>query len=94
MRVLKIDFAMPCQCELQREAMGVLWVRGSANCSTCAVYHKSVTETLIFCTDYKGKDKFFTGYFLDAVKTEIIWSDGPSSEFKNQFMHYLTEKLS
>ena len=69
------------------------------------MYHKSTTKTLIFCTDYKGKDKFSTGYFIenlyeedilpnDEVKTEIIWSDGPSSEFKNQFMRYLIEKLS
>ena len=72
--------------------MGVLWTQGSVNLFTCAVFHKSTTKTLIFCTNYKGKDKFSTGYFIenlyeedilpnDEVKTEIIWSDGPSSEF-------------
>ena len=31
---------------------------------------------------------------MSDIQTEIIWSDGPSSEFKNQFMQQLTEDLS
>ena len=57
-RVLQIDFAQAYQCELQNEIMGALWNRGSVNLFTCAVYHKLETKTLIFGTDYKGKDKF------------------------------------
>ena len=30
----------------------------------------------------------------NTVKEEIIWSDGPSSEFKDQFMRQLLENLS
>ena len=104
-RVLQIDYAMAYQCELQNEVMGALWTRGSVNLFTCAVYHNSTTNTLIFGTDYKGKDKFSTGLFIEKlyeneipanenVEEEIIWSDGPSSEFKNQYMCLLIKKLS
>ena len=85
--------------------MGALWTRGSVNLFTCAVYHKLETKTLSFGTDYKGKDKFSTGLFVetlykehilpnDDIKEEIIWSDGPRSEFKNQYMRYVIEILS
>ena len=60
---------------------------------------------MMFCTNYKGKDKFSTGLFLDTlynsyilpneeIQTEIIWSDGPSSEFKNQYMCLLIKELA
>ena len=65
----------------------------------------SDTKTLIFGTNYKGKDKFSTGLFVGLfyrdyivpnqnILEEIIWSDGTSSKFKNQFMRRLIEKLS
>ena len=64
-----------------------------------------LATTMSFCTDYKGKDKLSTGVFLDTIysdlvspnehiDTEIIWSDGPSSEFKNQYMCFLIQELS
>ena len=84
--------------------MGALWTRECVNLFTCAVYNNSETKTFIFGTDYKGKDKFSTGLFMESlyhhhflldkdVVEEIIWS-GPSSEFKNQFMCLLVQKLS
>ena len=62
------------------------------------------TKAFVICTNYKGKDKFANGKFLDylyeneiledeSVEKEIIWSDGPSSEFKNKFMRHLMEIL-
>ena len=104
-RVLQIDYAMGYQCELQNETMGALWTRGSVNLFTCAVYHNSDTKTFIFGTDYKRKDKFSTALFIGSlyhnhifqdkdVAEDIIWSDGPSSEFKNQFICLLVQKLS
>ena len=60
---------------------------------------------MLYSTNYKGKDKFAIGVFLhdiyseelvmdSDIETEIIWSDGPSSEFKNQFMRQLIEDFS
>lgn len=104
-RVIQIDYAMAYNCESQKEIQAALWSRGTVNLFTCAIYHKLAVKTMIFCTNYKGKDKFSTGFILEKiyqedvlpdadVKTEIIWSDGPPSEFKNQFMRYLLEKLA
>ena len=104
-RVLQIDYAMAYQCELQKETMGALWTRGSVNLFICAIYHKSETKAMMFCTNYKGKDKFSTGLFPNMlyndyilsnehVSTKVIWSDGLSSEFKNQYMRFLIQELS
>ena len=30
----------------------------------------------------------------ENVETEVIWSDGPTSEFKNRFMRYLIQQLA
>ena len=97
-RVLHIDYAQAYQCELQHEIMKALWTKGSVNLFTCAVYNNSQTKTLVFGTSYKGQDKFSSGLFIETlykehilpnetVQEEIIWSDGPTSEFKN---HYVT----
>ena len=97
-RVLQIDYAQAYQCELQHEIMKALWTKCSVNLFTCAIYNNSQTKTLVFGTSYKGQDKFSSGLFIETlykehilpnetVQEEIIWSDGPTSEFKN---HYVT----
>ena len=95
---------MAYQCELQNETMGALWTQGSVNLFTCAVNHNADTKTFIFGSDYKGKDKFSIGLLIESLYRnhilpdkdmveEIIWSDGPSSKYKNQFMCFLVQKL-
>ena len=60
---------------------------------TAALYQKAATKTMLICTDVKTNDKYMTGCFHidlysneipsdDTVNMEVIWSDGPSSEFK------------
>ena len=62
-------------------------------------------KPLLFVRTIKGRTKFAIRKFLDhlyeneiseddSVEKEIIWSDGPSSEFKNKFMRHLMETLS
>ena len=57
---------------------------------------------MLYPNNYKGKDKFAIGAFLrdiyseelvmdSGIQTEIIWPDGPSLEFKNQFTGQLIE---
>ena len=89
---------------MQNETTGALWTQESVNL-LCAVYHTSNTEAFMYDTDYKGKDRFSTALLLESlccnhilpdkdVAEEIIWSDGPSFEFKNQFVYLLAQKLS
>lgn len=104
-RVSQIDYALEYQCELQKRTMAALWTRGSVNLFTCATCHNSIIKTMLFCTNYKGKDKFSTWLYLsmlyrdhilssDEVETEVVWPDGSSSEFKNQCTHLLMPQLS
>ena len=74
-RILQIDYAEAYQCELQNEIVSSLWTRGSVNLFTCAVYNDSHTKTLVFETNYKGKDKFSTGLFIDTLYKEHILPD-------------------
>ena len=61
--------------------------------------------TMVICTDYRSKDKFSNRIFLeylyhniipknDEDEEEIIWSDGPTSEFKNKYMCHFMDKFS
>ena len=60
---------------------------------------------MVICTDNKSKDKFSNKTFLeyhcdniisknDEVEEDIIWSDGPTSDFKNKYIYYLMDKFS
>ena len=71
-RVLQIDYAMTYQYELQKETISALWTRGSVNLFTCAIYHKSETKTMMFCINYKVKDKLSTGLFLNMLYNNFI----------------------
>ena len=52
-----------------------LWTRGSVNLFTYALYHRSTTKTFVICTNYKGKDKFAIGKFLDHLYENEIAED-------------------
>ena len=64
---MQIDYAMAYQCQQQSEVQSALWTRGSISLFTGAVYHKDQTKTFLICTDYKGKDKFSNGTFLEYL---------------------------
>ena len=60
---------------------------------------------MVICTDYRSKDKFSNRIFLeylydniipknDEVEEEIIWSDSPTSEFKNKYICHFMDKFS
>ena len=85
--------------------MEALWSRVSVNVFTCDAYNKGETKSMLYSTNYNAKEKFVIGVFLcdiyskklvmdSDLQSEIIWSDGPSSEFKNQFMRQLIGDLS
>ena len=63
--------------------MGALWTQGSVNLFTCAVYHKLETKTLIFGPDYKGKDKFSTGQFVETLCQEHML---PNDDIKEEII--------
>ena len=87
------------------EVSGALWSWESINLFTCALAHAGPATTMVICTDYRSKDKFSNRIFLeylyhniipknDEDEEEIIWSDGPTSEFKNKYMCHFMDKFS
>ena len=102
--VLQIDFAMSYTCEFQDEIQGVLWVRNNVNLLTAAFYHgDQPCKCLLIVTDSTNKYKESVYTFVkklftsekDRLKEKImIFSDGPTAEFKNKFMVKLVHQLS
>ena len=104
-RTLQIDYGKAYQCMYQDEVQGALWSRQSVNLFTYALTHKCSTDTMLSCSDYTAKDKYSNRTFVEylyehviqkdeSVSDEIIWSDSPSSEFKNKYMVHLLQRLS
>lgn len=105
-RILQIDFAMSFGCEYQNEIQSALWSRTSVLLFTAASFYKGKCQTYLICSDSSSKDKDTVLVFLnvlfdllnkeneDLPSAEIIWSDGPASEFKNRYMVKLTTMLS
>lgn len=109
-RLLQIDFSMSYSCEYQNEVQSALWSRQSVTLFTAALLQGKSCSTYLICSDSNKKDKDTVATFLNilyemildknahctnsTLATDIIWSDGPSSEFKNQFMVKLLQQLS
>ena len=103
--VLQRDFTMAYSCEYQTEVQSALWGCKSVNLFTAAFYHGSEPcKSYLIVTDSqdKGKDAVFTfssGSWCQLnreLKPEekVIFTDGPSAEFKNKFMVKLVADLS
>ena len=91
--VTQIDFAMAYSCEYQNETESALWTRATINLFTLARFvNQEVTCHLFVLDNYKkDKDAIFACLqkFHGNTTTfpeERIYSDGPSNEFKNQYM--------
>lgn len=107
-RILQMDFAMNFSCEYQNEVQSALWSRGSVTLFTAAAMHKGSCQTYLICSDTKEKEKNTVAAFVNHLydkelvpdspvmqgTEEVIWTDGPSSEFKNRFMASLLKELS
>ncbi|CAB4008281.1 Hypothetical predicted protein [Paramuricea clavata] len=96
---------MNYSCEYQTEIQSALWSRASVTSFTAAAITKDSCQSFLICSDTKNKDKDTVAAFLFAlyenhlfpsnqVDEEIIWSYGPTSEFKNKFVMKLIHQLS
>ena len=103
MFVLQINFAMSYSCEYHNEVQGALWSRESVMLVTAVMTYKSQCQTYLIVSDSREKGKDTVAVFIDflyenccAHKCEeyIIWSDGPTYEFKNKFMAKFLQILS
>ena len=94
--VLQCDFAMAYSCEYQNEIQSALWSRASVNLFTAMFHHgTSLPQPYLIVTDSKNKDKDAVANFItklvqsesNKIKSKFqIYTDGPTSEFKNKFI--------
>ena len=96
----KLILPIACNCEYQNEVQSALWSCQTVNLFTAATYDTNGNgKSFLILTDSHdiGKNSVFTFIMqlVDEIKLQpgeelIVYSDGPSSEFKNKF---ITEKL-
>ena len=91
--MLQIDFAMSYSCEYQNEIHSALWSRESVMLFTAAMTYKAECKTFLVVSDLTVTGKDTAAVFIDFLYNhfgatdameDIIWSDGPTSEFKNK----------
>ena len=94
---------MNYSCEYQTEIQSALWSRASITLFTAAAITKDSCQSFLICSGTKDKDTVAAFLFAlyenhlfpsNQVDEEIIWSDGPTSEFKNKFIMKLLHQLS
>lgn len=92
--LLQIDFAENFVCEQQDEVQSAHWNQRQLTLFTTAFYFNDDFQSKVFVSDFMNhtKDsivpflyKLLTG-FSRSMKVLRIWSDGPSSQFKNKFI--------
>ena len=102
--VLQCDFAMAYSCDYQNEVQIALWSRKCINLFTAALYSKSqVCQPFLIITDRIFSFVLAVFTFINALTDYIqfekgdmliIYTDGPSSEFKNRYIVKLVSMLS
>ena len=98
--LIQIDFAMAYSCEYQNEIQSALWSRDSINLFTLARFVNQNVDCHLFVLDNYKKDKdaifaclkeFYAN--TTTFPEEHVFSDGPSSKFKNKYMMKLIQTL-
>ena len=101
--MLQTDFAVSYSCEYQNEIQSALWSHESVMLFTAAMAYKAECKTFLIVSDSRDKGKGTVAVFIDFLYNhfgatdameDIIWSDGPTSEFKNKYMVKFLQSLS
>ena len=101
--MLQTDIAVSYSCEYQNEIQSALWSHESVMLFTAAMAYKAECKTFLIVSDSRDKGKGTVAVFIDFLYNhfgatdameDIIWSDGPTSEFKNKYMVKFLQSLS
>lgn len=92
--VVQIDFAENYVCEAQDEVQSAHWNQRQLTLFTSATFHQSNTHSKIFVSNNLSHTKETIVPYLYKLLLQLpptvtivkIWSDGPSSQFKNKFI--------
>lgn len=92
--VLQIDFAENYKCVFQDEAGNAHWNQSQVSLFTAAIWTQDQIQSYSVVTDDLDHSKRTIVPYIDRLFEELpkditsvhIWSDGPSSQFKNKFI--------
>jgi hypothetical protein len=92
--MFQVDFSENYTCMFQDEIQSAHWKQDQVSLLTAAIWFDGKLHSKVLASDNldHGKDTVvaYIDYLLDTlpttVKTVSIWSDGPSSQFKNKFI--------
>ena len=94
---------MSYSCKYQNEIQSALWSRESVMLFTTAMTYKTECKTFLIVSDSRDKGKDMVAVLIDFLYNhfgvtegmeDIIWSDGPTSEFKNKYMAKFIQSLN
>ncbi|XP_041379147.1 uncharacterized protein LOC121391661 [Gigantopelta aegis] len=102
--LLQMDFAENFTCTWQDEIQSAHWKQRQVTVYTVMVYHRGQNLSYVIVSDYREHEKSavtaFTSQIMDVIKSEMpsvevvdVWTDGPSSQYKNKYVFALLFKL-
>ena len=102
--LLQMDFAENFTCTWQDEIQSAHWKQTQITVYTVMVYHRVQTLSYVIASDYREHEKTvvaaFTSQIMDVIKSEMstvevvdVWTDGPSSQYKNKYIFALLFRL-
>ena len=100
-----MDFADNYTATFQDEIQSAHWKQRQITVHTIMVYHRDTVISKIIVSDSREHEKravtAYTASVLETIKQDFptvrnvaVWTDGPSSQFKNKFIVILTAKLA
>lgn len=101
--VLQMDFAENYTISFQDEIQSAHWGQHQVSLYTVMIWHRQTVISYVIVSDCREHEKrsvvTYTAAAMDKI-TEIktvskvyIWTDGPSSQFKNRYIITFVEKL-
>lgn len=95
--LLQMDFAENYSCLFQDEIQSAHWHQNQVTLYTVIAYHRDEKLSIVIASDTREHEKKSVTAFtttvierilhqMPTVKTVKIWTDGPSSQYKNRFI--------
>lgn len=92
--LLQVDFSENYTCIAQDEVQSAHWQQAQISLFTAAMWHSGMLHSYVIVSDNLTHSKDTIIAYLDRLFDEIpaeitevsIWSDGPSSQFKNKYV--------
>lgn len=103
--LLQMDFAENYTCTYQDEIQSAHWRQKQVTLYTIMAYHRGEKLAMVIASDVLDHDKRTVAAFtvesfitilntLKTVENINIWTDGPSSQYKNKYIFSLVPRLS